>query len=47
MMEVRNKKWLDEKFYELLKENKVAFTLLDHAGNFIYVDINKLIWCDP
>jgi uncharacterized protein YecE (DUF72 family) len=29
-VEVRNKKWLHEKFYELLRENKVAFALLDH-----------------
>jgi uncharacterized protein YecE (DUF72 family) len=29
-VEVRNKKWLDEKFYDLLRDNKVALTLLDH-----------------
>jgi len=29
-VEVRNKKWLDEKFYEMLRDNKVALTLLDH-----------------
>lgn len=29
-VEVRNKKWLDEKFYGMLRDNKVALTLLDH-----------------
>jgi len=29
-VEVRNKKWLDEKFYDLLRDNKVALVLLDH-----------------
>jgi uncharacterized protein YecE (DUF72 family) len=29
-VEVRNKKWLDEKFYDMLRDNKVALTLIDH-----------------
>jgi uncharacterized protein YecE (DUF72 family) len=29
-VEVRNKKWLDEKYYEMLRDNKVALTLLEH-----------------
>ena len=29
-VEVRNKKWLDEKFYNLLREAEVALVLIDH-----------------
>jgi uncharacterized protein YecE (DUF72 family) len=29
-VEVRNKKWLDKKFYDLLRDNFVALTLIDH-----------------
>lgn len=29
-VEVRNKKWLDEKFYDLLRDNGVALVLIDH-----------------
>lgn len=29
-VEVRNKKWLDEKFYNLLRDTKVALVLIDH-----------------
>lgn len=47
-VEVRNKKWLDEKFYELLKENKVALTLLDHPWmpemNTITADFTYIRW---
>ncbi len=29
-LEVRNRKWLDEKFYNLLRDNGVALALIDH-----------------
>jgi uncharacterized protein YecE (DUF72 family) len=29
-LEVRNKKWLDDKLYNLLRDNKVALALIDH-----------------
>ncbi|MGB8217050.1 MAG: DUF72 domain-containing protein [Candidatus Methanoperedens sp.] len=29
-VEVKNKKWLDENFYDLLKDNGVALALIDH-----------------
>lgn len=29
-LEIRNKKWLDEKFYALLRDNGVALVLVDH-----------------
>ncbi len=29
-VEVKNKKWLDEKFYSLLRDNGVALALIDH-----------------
>jgi uncharacterized protein YecE (DUF72 family) len=47
-VEVRNKKWLDEKFYELLKDNKVALVLLDHPWmpkmNTITADFTYIRW---
>jgi uncharacterized protein YecE (DUF72 family) len=47
-VEVRNKKWLDGKFYELLRDNKVALTLLDHPWmpemNTITADFTYIRW---
>ena len=47
-MEVRNKKWLDEKFYEMLKNNNVALALLDHPWmpqmNTITADFTYIRW---
>ena len=47
-VEVRNKKWLDEKFYELLRDNKVALVLLDHPWmpqmNTITADFTYIRW---
>jgi uncharacterized protein YecE (DUF72 family) len=47
-VEVRNKKWLDEKFYEMLRDNKVALSLLDHPWmpgmNTITADFTYIRW---
>jgi uncharacterized protein YecE (DUF72 family) len=47
-VEVRNKKWLDEKFYDLLRENKVALVLLDHPWmpemNTVTADFTYIRW---
>lgn len=47
-VEVRNKKWLDEKFYGLLRDNKVALVLLDHPWmppmNTITADFTYIRW---
>jgi uncharacterized protein YecE (DUF72 family) len=47
-VEVRNKKWLDEKFYEMLRDNKVALVLLDHPWipymNTITADFTYIRW---
>jgi len=47
-VEVRNKKWLDEKFYEMLKNNNVALALLDHPWmpqmNTITADFTYIRW---
>ncbi len=47
-VEVRNKKWLDEKFYELLRDYKVALALIDHPWmppmNAITADFTYIRW---
>ena len=47
-VEVRNKKWLDEKFYELLRDNGVALVLIDHPWmpemNAITADFTYIRW---
>lgn len=47
-VEVRNKKWLDEKFYGLLRDNKVALVLIDHPWmpemNTITADFTYIRW---
>ncbi|MCL7413083.1 MAG: DUF72 domain-containing protein [ANME-2 cluster archaeon] len=47
-VEVRNKKWLDEKFYGLLREHAVALVLLDHPWmpemNMITADFTYIRW---
>ena len=47
-VEVRNKKWLDEKFYALLRDNKVALVLIDHPWmpqmNTITADFTYIRW---
>ena len=47
-LEVRNKKWLDQKFYGMLSDNKVALTLLDHPWmpemNTITTDFTYIRW---
>jgi len=47
-VEVRNKKWLDEKFYDLLRDNLVALVLLDHPWmpqmNTITADFTYIRW---
>ena len=47
-VEVRNKKWLDEKFYDLLRDNKVALVLIDHPWmpemNTITADFTYIRW---
>ncbi len=47
-VEVRNKKWLDEKFYDMLRDNKVALVLLDHPWmpemNTITSDFTYIRW---
>lgn len=47
-LEVRNKKWLDQKFYDMLRDNKVALTLLDHPWmpemNTITADFTYIRW---
>ena len=47
-VEIRNKKWLDEKFYGLLRDNSVALVLLDHPWmpqmNAITADFTYIRW---
>ena len=47
-VEVRNKKWLDQKFYDMLRDNKVGLTLLDHPWmpemNTITADFTYIRW---
>ena len=47
-VEIKNKKWLDEKFYDILRDNKVALVLLDHPWmpemNTITADFTYIRW---
>jgi uncharacterized protein YecE (DUF72 family) len=47
-VEVRNKKWLDEKFFKLLRDNSIALVLLDHPWmpemNTITADFTYIRW---
>jgi len=47
-VEIKNKKWLDEKFYDLLRDNKVALALIDHPWmpqmNTITADFTYIRW---
>lgn len=47
-VEVRNKKWLDEKFYALLRDNGVALVLIDHPWmprmDMITADFTYIRW---
>ncbi|PWB56172.1 MAG: hypothetical protein C3F06_01385 [Candidatus Methanoperedenaceae archaeon] len=47
-VEVRNKKWLEEKFYDMLKDYKVALSLIDHPWmppmNTITADFTYIRW---
>jgi len=47
-VEVRNKNWLDEKFYDLLRDNGVALALIDHPWmpqmNTITTDFTYIRW---
>ena len=47
-VEVKNKKWLDENFYNLLRENGVALALIDHPWmpemNAITADFTYIRW---
>ena len=47
-VEVRNKKWLDEKFYGLLRDHGVALVLIDHPWmpemNTITADFTYIRW---
>jgi len=47
-VEVKNKKWLDEKFYDMLGDNKVALALIDHPRmpemNTITADFTYIRW---
>jgi uncharacterized protein YecE (DUF72 family) len=47
-VEIRNKKWLDEKFYDLLRDNSVALVLIDHPWmppmNTITADFTYIRW---
>ena len=47
-VEVRNKKWLDEKFYDMLRNYKVALALIDHPWmppmNTITADFTYIRW---
>lgn len=47
-VEVRNKKWLDEKFYDMLRDYKVALVLIDHPWmpemNTITADFTYIRW---
>ncbi len=47
-VEVKNKKWLDEKFYNLLRDTKVALVLIDHPWmpemNTITADFTYIRW---
>lgn len=45
---MRNKLWLEEKFYTLLRDNNVALTLIDHSWmppmNEITADVTYIRW---
>jgi uncharacterized protein YecE (DUF72 family) len=47
-VEVRNKKWLDEKFYNMLRDNGAALALIDHPWmpemNSITADFTYIRW---
>jgi uncharacterized protein YecE (DUF72 family) len=47
-VEVRNKKWLDERFYDMLRDNGVALALIDHPWmpemNTITADFTYIRW---
>ena len=47
-VEVRNKKWLGDKFYDLLRDNGVALVLIDHPWmprmNTITADFTYIRW---
>ena len=47
-VEVRNKNWLDEKFYDMLRDNGVALVLIDHPWmppmNTITADFTYIRW---
>jgi len=47
-VEIRNKKWLDQEFYDMLKDNKVALALIDHPWmplmNTITADFTYIRW---
>ncbi len=47
-VEVRNKKWLGDKFYDLLRDNRVALVLIDHPWmpqmNMITADFTYIRW---
>ncbi|MCE8429566.1 MAG: DUF72 domain-containing protein [Candidatus Methanoperedens sp.] len=47
-VEVRNKKWLDERFYDLLRDNGIALVLIDHPWmpemNTITADFTYIRW---
>ncbi len=47
-VEVRNKKWLEKKFYDMLKNHKVALVLIDHPWmpqmNTITADFTYVRW---
>ncbi len=47
-VEIRNKKWLDEKFYDVLRDNGVALVLIDHPWmpemNTITADFTYIRW---
>ncbi len=47
-VEVRNRKWLDEKFYDLLRDNSAALVLIDHPWmpemNTITSDFTYIRW---
>jgi len=37
-MEVRNKTFINDKFFEILKEHSIAFCVADSAGRFPYYE---------
>ena len=47
-VEIKNKKWLDEKFYDMLRDNGVALALIDHPWmppmNTITADFTYIRW---